>query len=304
MPPKVGHLVLLVPSPRPAATLRRLQGSNNAIQSVILCLGPLMYGARAYLSAAQKRDKYKNVMTELFQLHNVSNNSGVVDSLMDDAHEQDCIEAIVAYFMLFKMVRLRGGAGISKAELDLACENMLVWLMIRGKEVLPEDRPTVRWAARLGSTECCRVEPSAQPCSGSPSQIDFDVGDALEKLREFGIASRSTEGGQEVWKAGRISDCARATPILSAPVNDPWDGGTCGPIQVEDLVASLSKVSELTRLFDWSVPLDDTWSICHAKDGEGTRTDYLFNRRERRAVPIDEARSLGLDQKIKNIKCF
>lgn len=87
-----------------------------------LASGSLGYGYRSYYGYQQTRQRYRLTLTENLYFQNLDNNCGVLVRLLDEAEEQECREAILAYFFLW---RLAGPGGWTSAELDDAIEEYL-----------------------------------------------------------------------------------------------------------------------------------------------------------------------------------
>jgi hypothetical protein len=87
-----------------------------------LASGSLGYGYRSYYGYQQTRQRYRLTLTENLYFQNLDNNGGVLVRLLDEAEEQECREALLAYFFLW---RRAGERGWTSAELDDAIEAYL-----------------------------------------------------------------------------------------------------------------------------------------------------------------------------------
>ncbi len=87
-----------------------------------LASGTLGYGYRSYYGYQQTRQRYRLTLTESLYFQNLDNNGGVIVRLLDEAEEQECREAILAYFFLWRRAGERGWTG---AEVDQAVEAYL-----------------------------------------------------------------------------------------------------------------------------------------------------------------------------------
>jgi hypothetical protein len=87
-----------------------------------LATGTLGYGYRSYYGYQQTRQRYRLTLTESLYFQNLDNNGGVLVRLLDEAEEQECREAILAYFLLW---RHAGERGWTSGELDAAVEGYL-----------------------------------------------------------------------------------------------------------------------------------------------------------------------------------
>lgn len=193
-------------------------GASNTIQSLVVCLGPLGYAAKAYMGACAKREKYRTDMTNILRLHNISNNGSVVSTILEDAHEMDDSESLLAFYTL-----MAAGRPLTRGEVDSLAESKL-------RELAQDPRLAV----------------------------DFDVNDAVEKLRDFGLVK-----------------------VHGDRIKDP-DGVRYESVP---LVEALQRVSEPMRLFPWSVPEDGEWAQCTEPENETGRTlRYRFNRRTGQSV--------------------
>jgi hypothetical protein len=87
-----------------------------------LATGSLGYGYRSYYGYRQTRQRYRLTLTESLYFQNLDNNGGVLVRLLDEAEEQECREALLAYFFLW---RHAGERGWTSGELDSAVEGYL-----------------------------------------------------------------------------------------------------------------------------------------------------------------------------------
>jgi hypothetical protein len=147
--------------------------------------GALAYGVRSLLGYMQTKERYQLNLTRSLYYQNLDNNAGVLFRLLDEAEEQECREAMLAYFVLW---REAPDEGLPSEALDRAIERLLV---------------------RLASLD-----------------VDFEIGDALEKLVRLRLVTTSD---------GRH----RSVPIDSAlaALDEAWDNlfSRCGvlPMQVQ-----------------------------------------------------------------------
>lgn len=81
--------------------------------------GTVGYGVKSFFGYLRARDKYRLHLTQHLYYQNLDNNAGVLYRLVDEAEEQECREAILAYFLLW---RRAGFAGWSDDDLDEAAE--------------------------------------------------------------------------------------------------------------------------------------------------------------------------------------
>jgi hypothetical protein len=138
--------------------------------------GPLSliggYGYKQWYGFQTLRQAYSFQLTQSLYYQNLDNNAGVLHHLLDEAEEQECREAILAYFYLW---RFAGAEGWTAASLDDYVELDLERL------------------ARL--------------------KVDFEIGDALDKLLTLGITEKTGD-------RYRALPLARALEVLRCK----WEG--------------------------------------------------------------------------------
>ena len=93
----------------------RLVSTIAAIATMIVVLGG--FSIRQYLNYKSKLIKFLNDVTQVLFFRNVSMNSGVFQNLVDAAEEEECKEAILAYYHL-----LTSEKPLTKSELDGSIE--------------------------------------------------------------------------------------------------------------------------------------------------------------------------------------
>jgi hypothetical protein len=84
--------------------------------------GTIGYGVKSYQGYLNTRQKYQLNLTQSLYYQNLDNNAGVLFRLLDEAEEQECREALLAYFLLW---RGAGSDGWDQATLDHAAETWL-----------------------------------------------------------------------------------------------------------------------------------------------------------------------------------
>lgn len=87
-----------------------------------LLIGTLGYGARSFFGYLRTQQKYQLNLTRSLYYQNLDNNAGVVFRLLDEAEEQECREALLAYYFLW---RRAGSEGWSSERLDREIEEYL-----------------------------------------------------------------------------------------------------------------------------------------------------------------------------------
>jgi hypothetical protein len=113
----------------------------------------LGYGVKSFFGYLRTQQKYQLSLTRNLYYQNLDNNAGVLFRLLDEAEEQECREAILAYFFLWHFA---GETGWSSDRLDSQIEAFIK--------------------------------------SETKVAVDFEVGDALEKLKRLGLIE-ATVGG-------------------------------------------------------------------------------------------------------------
>jgi hypothetical protein len=73
-----------------------------------LASGGITYGYRSYYGYQQMKQQYHLTLTQSLYYQNLDSNAGVLFRLLDEAEEQDCREALLAYFLLWKKARPDG----------------------------------------------------------------------------------------------------------------------------------------------------------------------------------------------------
>lgn len=102
--------------------LSLMAGVTGSVAHLMLLGGTLGYGVKSYTGYLQTRQKYQLSLTESLYYQNLDNNAGVFHRLLDEAEEQECREALLAYFFLWKNAP---DTGWSLRELDDAIEQFL-----------------------------------------------------------------------------------------------------------------------------------------------------------------------------------
>jgi hypothetical protein len=82
----------------------------------------LGYGYRQYYGYQQTRQTYSHRLTQSLYYQNMDSNAGVLFRLLDEAEEQECREAVLAYYLLWRQA---GDDGWVQARLDDAVEEYL-----------------------------------------------------------------------------------------------------------------------------------------------------------------------------------
>lgn len=84
--------------------------------------GAFGYGFKSYYGYYQTRQRYVVTLMQVLYFQNLDTNAGVMQRLLNEAHEQDCREAVLAYFCLW---RHGGESGWTQHDLDRFVEQDL-----------------------------------------------------------------------------------------------------------------------------------------------------------------------------------
>jgi hypothetical protein len=143
-------------------------GGNPTLALWGLATGAAGYGYKSYYGYQQTKQRYHLNLTQSLYFQNLDSNAGVLFRLLDEAEEQECREAILAYFFLW---RYAGAKGWTSGDLDDYVELYLE-----------------RYANL---------------------KVDFEIGDAINKLEKLRIVEKS-------------DDRYRAVPIAKALETLDW----------------------------------------------------------------------------------
>ncbi|MFO0982831.1 MAG: TMEM143 family protein [Planctomycetota bacterium] len=97
-------------------------GAYGALAFLGLVGGTIGYGVRSFFGYVHTKQKYQLSLTQSLYYQNLDNNAGALFRVLDDAEEQECREALLAYYVLW---REAGERGCSRAELDRLVEDLL-----------------------------------------------------------------------------------------------------------------------------------------------------------------------------------
>lgn len=91
-----------------------------------LIVGTIGYGIKSFFGYLRTKDKYQLTLTRSLYFKNLDSNAGVFFRVLDEAEEQEFREAIIAYFLLWKMA---GEDGWTIDELDRQAEDLVhTWI--------------------------------------------------------------------------------------------------------------------------------------------------------------------------------
>jgi hypothetical protein len=114
-----------------ALTLYNLLGDLlQAVQNLLLspsaawglAAAGLGYGYKSFYGYQQTKQRYHLTLTQSLYFQNLDSNAGVLTRLLDEAEEQECRTAVLAYFCLW---RFAGPAGATADDLDASMEMYL-----------------------------------------------------------------------------------------------------------------------------------------------------------------------------------
>lgn len=148
--------------------------ASDDILALLIVAGAIIgYVFKSVMSYIRTKDKYQFGLTKSLYLKNLGNNSGVLYRILNEAEEQELLETVLGYSILWqsqKSVEAAGDtfAGMSSCEMDAAVEAYL---------------------AKLTNID-----------------IDFEVFDSLGKLARLGLAEVDADGN---WRAIPIADAER-----------------------------------------------------------------------------------------------
>lgn len=100
-----------------ASVLERTLSSPSTLWA--LAAGGIGYGYKSFHGYLQTRQRYHLALTRSLYFQNLDSNAGVLMRLLDEAEEQECRLAILAYWCLW---RYAGAEGWTAADLDASVE--------------------------------------------------------------------------------------------------------------------------------------------------------------------------------------
>jgi hypothetical protein len=100
-----------------AAVLEHTLSSPNAMWA--LAAGGIGYGYKSFHGYQQTRQRYHLMLTQSLYFQNLDSNAGVLMRLLDEAEEQECRLAMLAYWCLW---RYAGPEGWTATDLDASIE--------------------------------------------------------------------------------------------------------------------------------------------------------------------------------------
>lgn len=120
--PSVSGLVISVTKVINGVAALAAAGVYGLVGFLGLVGGTLGLGVRSYFGYLNTKQKYQLSLTESLYYQNLDNNAGVLFRLLDEAEEQECREAMLAWFFLWKYGDAQGWSTI---RLDGEIENFL-----------------------------------------------------------------------------------------------------------------------------------------------------------------------------------
>ncbi|MCA9174201.1 MAG: DUF3754 domain-containing protein [Planctomycetales bacterium] len=154
LPTLSGLVVATIKIVKGAVLAAMFGGITGIIAFTTFVAGTIGYGLKSFFGYLRTKDKYQLNLTKNLYYQNLDNNAGVLFRLLDEAEEQECREAVLAYYLLW---RRAGDQGWSQDELDQHAERFLL-------EQAGLDR------------------------------VDFETHDAVSKLLRLGIAYQDESG--------------------------------------------------------------------------------------------------------------
>src|SRR6185437_9716861 len=100
-----------------AALVERWASSPNTLW--MLAAGGIGYGYKSFHGYQQTKQRYHLTLTQSLYFQNLDSNAGVLTRLCDEAEEQECRTAVLAYFCL---LRFAGPEGWTADEIDASME--------------------------------------------------------------------------------------------------------------------------------------------------------------------------------------
>ncbi len=120
------------------------------------------YGVKSFMGYLRTKEKYQLNLTRSLYYQNLDNNLGVICRILDEAEEQELLEAILAYALLYWEA---GSAGWTDLELDQRAEQYLTGILQR--EVDFEVHDALDKLERFG----CAVQTAQQRWVATPLEI-------------------------------------------------------------------------------------------------------------------------------------
>ncbi|MEZ6116905.1 MAG: DUF3754 domain-containing protein [Pirellulaceae bacterium] len=125
-----GKIILPTVSGVAIATIKVLKGAlllafagiYGFIAFIGLVAGTIGYGVKSFFGYRRIMDTYELNRTRSLYFQNLDNNAGVLFRVIDESHDQEFRETVLAYYMLWKNAP---AAGWSEQELDEATERKL-----------------------------------------------------------------------------------------------------------------------------------------------------------------------------------
>lgn len=101
------------------AMVAAVTGIYGLLTYLGLIAATLGYGIKSFFGYLRTQQKYQLNLTRSLYYQNLDNNAGVLFRLLDEAEEQECREAVLAYFFLW---RRSGAQGWPRQQLDAEIE--------------------------------------------------------------------------------------------------------------------------------------------------------------------------------------
>ncbi len=166
--PTLSGIVIAVYKIIQGALFVAVAGLYGVLAVLGLVGGTVGYGIKSFLGYLRTKERYQLSLTRSLYFQNLDNNAGVFYRLLDEAEEQETLEAVLAYALLSR----RGGSeGWTRRRLDREVEAYLQELL--GAAVDFEVEDALAKLARLGCvTKDAAGHWHAEPLSAAISRLD------------------------------------------------------------------------------------------------------------------------------------
>ncbi|MBN1912074.1 MAG: DUF3754 domain-containing protein, partial [Pirellulales bacterium] len=165
------------------ALLVAVAGLYGALAFLGLVGGTLGYGVKSFLGYLRTKERYQLSLTRSLYYQNLDNNAGVFYRVLDEAEEQEGLEAVLAYALLR---RRAGGEGWTQEQLDREAEDYLQELLDRAIDF--DVRDALAKLARLGcATQDATARWHAVPLGEAIARLDQAWDDYFRPIARPGV---------------------------------------------------------------------------------------------------------------------
>ena len=189
------------------------RSAGEIIASLALIIMPLLYAYKAYEGVKKKQALQRDALTNLLMLKMLDANGGTLSHLLDEAHEQELLEAFLAYFFLWAG---QGGKPKPMYQRDL-------------------DRKVEKYLAEE------LAEASAGNGPDFANEVDFQVGDAVCKLWHMGLVETAADGSDRC-----IIQAQPLASVLELLSDGDLSGGVEGAAAAAAAAAATRKLAPRT----------------------------------------------------------